>query len=58
MAEDGRTVIQVGHRMAQARRADRVVVLDAGRLVQQGTPDELRRLDGLYAGLLAADGSP
>ena len=52
----GRTVIRVGHRMAQAERADRVVVLSEGCLVQQGTPAELKRVDGLYAGLLAADG--
>lgn len=56
IATEGRTIIQVGHRMAQARRADRVVVLDDGRLVQQGPPATLERVDGLYAALLAADG--
>ncbi|WP_347555663.1 thiol reductant ABC exporter subunit CydD [Robbsia sp. KACC 23696] len=55
-AADGRTIIQVGHRMALAERADHVVVLDAGRVVQQGSPAELKQADGLYASLLEADG--
>jgi ATP-binding cassette subfamily C protein CydD len=56
LAAAGRTIIQVGHRMAQAERADHVVVLDAGRVVQQGSPAELKQTEGLYASLLAADG--
>jgi ATP-binding cassette subfamily C protein CydD len=58
IATAGRTIIQVGHRMAQAERADRVIVLNEGRLAQQGTPAELKQIEGLYAGLLAADGLP
>ncbi|MCY0386815.1 thiol reductant ABC exporter subunit CydD [Robbsia sp. Bb-Pol-6] len=52
----GRTVVQVAHRMALASRADHVLVLQNGALVQTGRPDELARVDGLYASLLAADG--
>ncbi|MGI4983568.1 MAG: ABC transporter ATP-binding protein/permease, partial [Janthinobacterium lividum] len=52
----GRTVVQVAHRMALASRADHVLVLQDGALVQTGRPDELARAEGLYASLLAADG--
>lgn len=56
LSASGRTIIQVAHRMALAQRADQVRVLDAGRLVESGTPSELAARDGLYAHLLAADG--
>jgi len=56
LAADGRTIIQVGHRMALAERADHVLVLDKGRVVQQGSPAELKQTEGLYASLLEADG--
>jgi ATP-binding cassette subfamily B multidrug efflux pump len=44
-----RTVILVTHRIAAASRCDRVVVLDEGRVVEQGTHDELVRSGGIYA---------
>ncbi|MGW0842567.1 ABC transporter ATP-binding protein [Streptomyces sp. NPDC002787] len=45
----GRTVVLVAHRMATVRRADHVAFLDAGRVVEQGTHEELLRRAGRYA---------
>jgi ATP-binding cassette subfamily B protein IrtB len=45
----GRTLIVVAHRLETIRHADHIVVLDAGRVVQSGTHDELLGADGRYA---------
>ena len=50
----GRTVVVLTHRLALAAGCDRVVVLDAGRVVETGTPAALRASEGPYARLLAA----
>ena len=48
----GRTTIVIAHRLSTVRDADLVVVMDAGRAVEQGTHAELVERDGLYARLV------
>jgi ATP-binding cassette subfamily B protein len=49
----GRTSLVIAHRVSTIRNADRVVVLEAGRVVEQGPPAELRAAGGHYAQLEA-----
>ncbi|MGN9818402.1 ABC transporter ATP-binding protein [Streptomyces sp. SD11] len=51
LAGTGQTVILITHRLASVRHADLVHVLDQGRLVESGTPDELLSTGGVYAEL-------
>ncbi len=48
---EGKTSLIIAHRLATVLRADRIVVIDAGRIVQQGTHAELLGQSGLYARL-------
>ncbi|GJE59255.1 ABC transporter ATP-binding protein [Methylobacterium trifolii] len=48
----GRTVIAIAHRLSTLKDFDRIVVLEGGRIIQDGSPDKLTHLDGFYRELM------
>ncbi len=50
-AMQGRTTLIIAHRLATVQKVDRIVVMEQGRIVETGTPEDLRKRSGLYARL-------
>ena len=54
--EEGRTVLCVAHRLSTLRNMDRIIVLEAGRIVESGSFDELLQRDGVFAQMARKQG--
>jgi ATP-binding cassette subfamily B protein len=48
---EGRTTLIISHRISSAKNADKIIVLDKGQIIQEGTHDELLNIDGFYKDL-------
>ena len=55
---EGRTVLVIAHRLSTVRDADQIIVLDDGLVAERGTHEELLRLGGRYAAMVARDFAP
>lgn len=48
---EGRTAIVIAHRLSTIQKMERIIVMDNGKIIEQGTHKELSRSDGIYAEL-------
>ncbi|MFZ9630302.1 MAG: ABC transporter ATP-binding protein, partial [Ilumatobacteraceae bacterium] len=55
---EGRTTVVIAHRLSTVRNADRILVLDHGQLVEQGTHESLRRAKGTFARMVEMQQGP
>jgi ATP-binding cassette subfamily B protein len=59
---EGRTTLVIAHRLATVQKADRILVMEDGRIVEEGTHESLQRNSGLYSRLaklqFGAEGEP
>ena len=55
--DESRTTVVISHRLGVARLCDRILVLDEGQLVEDGTHEELLAIGGLYAEMWEAQAS-
>jgi len=51
---EGRTSIIIAHRLATIKKADKIIVMDAGKIVESGTHKELLKKEGYYSALYKA----
>ena len=49
-----KTIIMIAHRLKTVRKADQILVLDAGKIVQRGTHEKLLETDGIYRRFIRA----
>ena len=49
---EGRTSVVIAHRLSTIHNADRIIVIDSGRIAEQGTHSELMERGGIYAHLI------
>ena len=54
MAKQKRTTVVIAHRLSTIRNADKIAVVSEGRIVEQGSHDELLALQGMYTSLVMA----
>ena len=53
---EGKTVVMVAHRLSTVRHMDRILVIDGGRLAEEGTHEELMARNGIYAEMFRKQG--
>ena len=56
LKEQGKTIIVIAHRLSTVVNADRLIVLDGGKVVEQGMPNELRQQEGFFRRMLQNQG--